>query len=99
MQCRWKELTLFLRTGRIELSNNLIEIRIRLFALGRKNFLFCKTEVGARALAVDYNLMGACELLGINKFDYLCDVLTKIPNRIANDIDDLIPTNWKQSPT
>jgi transposase len=59
---------------------------------------YCKTENGARALAVAYTLMGTCELLGINQFDYLCDVLNKIPSRKANDIDDLIPTNWKPSP-
>jgi hypothetical protein len=92
---RWNELTLFLRNGRVEISSNRIENRVRPFALGRKNFMFCKTEDSARALAVGYTIMGTCELLGINQFDYLCDVLEKLPGRKAGDIDDLLPINWK----
>jgi len=94
---RWDELTLFLRNGRIELSTNLIENRVRPFVLGRKNFLFCQSEESAQALAAAYTIMGTCKLLGINQFDYLCDVLDKIPDRKANDIDDLLPANWKLS--
>lgn len=92
---RWSELTLFLKNGRIELSNNLIENCIRPFVLGRKNFLFCQTEERAGALAAAYTILGTCKLLGVNPFEYLCDVLDRIPDRKANDIDDLLPAHWK----
>lgn len=91
---RWNELTAFLHNGRIELSNNLVENRVRPHALGRKNWLFSKTEEGAKRLATAYTVLWTCELHGINPFEYLCDVLERIPARKANDIDDLLPMNW-----
>jgi hypothetical protein len=94
---RWTELTAFLENGRIELSNNLIENRIRPLALGRKNWMFARTELSAGRLATAYSVLGTCRLLDINPFEYLTDVLERIPARSANDIDDLLPTNWKNS--
>jgi len=94
---RWKPLTVFLNDGRVELSNNLVENRFRKLALGRRNWLFTKSEEGARNLAAIYSILGTCELNGINPYDYLCDLLEKLPARKSNDIDDLLPMNWKPS--
>jgi len=94
---RWKALTVFLNDGRVELSNNLVENRFRKLALGRRNWLFTKSEEGARNLTAIYSILGTCELNGINPYDYLCDLLEKLPARNSNDIDDLLPMNWKPS--
>ncbi|MBD3316789.1 MAG: transposase [Chitinivibrionales bacterium] len=94
---RWKQLTHFLQDGRIELSNNLIENRVRPFALGRKNWLFVGSEVGAKRLATAYTVLGTCLLNDSNPFNYCYDVLDKLPARDAKDIDDLLPLNWKSS--
>jgi transposase len=91
----WKKLTRFLENGRIEISDNNIENRVRPFALGRKNWLFAGSEDGAKRLAVAYTVLGTCLLKDINVFDYLSDVLEKIPSRKSNNIEDLLPTNWK----
>jgi hypothetical protein len=96
---RWDGLTGFLEDGRIELSNNLVENRFRKLALGRRNFMFTKSEEGARNLAAVYSVLGTCELNGVNPFDYLCDLLEWLPARKANDITDLLPMNWKPSNT
>lgn len=92
---RWKGLTQFLNDGVIELSNNLVENGFRKMALGKRNFMFTKTEQGARNLATIYSVLGTCYLHGKNPFDYLCDVLEKLPTRNSNDITDLLPMNWK----
>ncbi len=92
---RWKGLTQFLSDGAIELSNNLVENGFRKMALGKRNYMFTKTEQGARNLATIYSVLGTCYLQGINPFDYLCDVLEKLPARKSNDITDLLPMNWK----
>lgn len=97
MLSRWAALTVFLKDGRVELSNNLVENRFRKLALGRRNWLFTKSEEGARNLAAIYSVLGTCELNGINPYDYLCDLLEKLPARNSNDIDDLLPMNWKPS--
>jgi transposase len=97
MLSRWNALTVFLKDGRVELSNNLVENRFRKLALGRRNWLFTKSEEGARNLAAIYSVLGTCELNGINPYVYLCDLLEKLPARNSNDIDDLLPMNWKPS--
>jgi transposase len=92
---RWKGLTQFLKDGVIEISSNLVENGFRKMALGKRNFMFTKTEQGARNLATIYSVLGTCYLHGINPCDYLCDVLEKLPGRNSNDITDLLPMNWK----
>ena len=94
---RWEALTRFLHDGRIEISNNLIENRVRPLALGRKNWMFAGSAEGARRLATGYTVMGTCILNGLNPFDYTTSVLEQLPARKAGDIDDLLPINW--SPT
>jgi transposase len=92
---RWRELTRFLEDGRIEISNNLIENRVRPFAIGRKNWLFAGSEEAARAMAIILTVHGTCKLHGINFFEYSCYLLEEMPKRKSNDIDDLLPMNWK----
>jgi len=92
---RWKGLTRFLENGAIELSNNLVENGFRKMALGKRNYMFTKSEQGAKNLATIYSVLGTCYLHGINPFDYLCDVLEKLPSRASNNITDLLPMNWK----
>jgi transposase len=92
---RWTELSHFLKDGRIEISNNLIENRVRPFALGRRNWLFAGSEDGAQRLAAAYTVLGTGKLHGVNTPRYLTSVLHELPLRQANDIDDLLPMNWK----
>jgi transposase len=94
---RWKSLTRFLEDGRIELSNNGVENRIRPIAVGRKNWMFAGSEKAAERMAVIYTVQGTCALLGINFFDYCHTVLRELPNRTSNSIEDLLPWNWKPS--
>lgn len=91
---RWKELTVFLGDGRVEISNNLIENVIRPLALGRRNWLFASSEKGADNLATAYSIILTCKLHGVNSFKYLSDVFRKLPLRNNGNIDDLLPWNW-----
>lgn len=93
----WDKLTRFLDDGRIELSNNWIENVIRLLAMGRKNFMFAGSVEGAHNLATVYSIMATCKLNSINPYEYCRDVLETLPLRRANEIEDLLPTNWKPS--
>lgn len=93
----WKELTAFLNNGIIELSNNWIESVIRLLAMGRKNFMFAGSVSGAHNLAIAYSIMATCKLNGINPYDYVLSALEQLPARKANNVNDLIPTEWDRS--
>ena len=94
---QWTQLTRCLEDGRIELSNNFVENCVRPLALGRKNWLFAGCEDAARRAATIYTVLNTCRLHGVNSFEYLTDVLQKLPTRKASDIDDLLPWNWVAS--
>ena len=88
-------LSQFITDGRIEMSNILIENRIRPLAVGRKNYMFSGSEDGAERLAIGYSIIGTCIANKVNPRDYLNHVLAELPKRTANNIDDLLPMNWK----
>jgi hypothetical protein len=38
--------------------------------------------------------VATCEARGINPFDYLADVLARVQDHPARDIDELLPGAW-----
>ena len=92
---RWEKIMLYAQDGILQIDNNLIENQIRPVAVGRKNYLFCGSHESAQRAAIIYSLLGTCKLHNINPQDWLNDVLTKLPAYKANNIDDLLPQNWK----
>lgn len=81
--------------GRYNIDNNGAENGIRPMALGRKNYLFCGNDEAARRTAIIYSLLGSCKLAGVNPTEWLTDVLNRIPDHKANQLSELLPTNWK----
>ncbi|RPJ83430.1 MAG: hypothetical protein EHM18_14190, partial [Acidobacteria bacterium] len=79
----YKALTRYLKDGRFEIDNNLIENAIRPTAVGRKRWLFIEHPDAAWRSAV------------INPQDYLTDVLSRLPAINITEIDSLLPANWK----
>ena len=78
-------LTSYLNDGRIEIDNNLIENAIRPFALGRKNWLFMGSQSGAKAGAIFYSLIETCKANNVEPHKYLCAMLHRIRDSIAED--------------
>jgi transposase len=93
---RYKRLAVYLENGILNIDNNPIESSIRGIALGRKNFLFCGSHDGAQRSAMLYSFMGTCKLQGINPMVWMVDVLKKINNQHADQIQDLLPHRWKE---
>jgi transposase len=92
---RWKPLTRFLDDGRLPLDNNGSERALRSIALGRKNYLFAGSDVGAERAAIAYTLLGTCALCDVEPGEYLRDVLTKLSGTWPNSrIAELLPPNW-----
>jgi len=88
---RWEALTRFLDDGVLEADNNLIENLIRPCALGKKNFLFFgHPEAGERS-AVIYTLLGSCRRHGVNPFNYLKDLFTRLPAAKITQIKEFTP--------
>ena len=90
----WSELTNFLKDGRIEIDNNLIENAIRPFALGRKNWLFMGSPAGAKAGAIFYSLIETCKAHNIEPYQYFCKMLHQIRLcKTEEDYRKLLPQN------
>jgi hypothetical protein len=63
--------------------------------MGKKNWMFCWTELGAEHLGIIQSLISTCKLHGINPYTYLVDVLQRVSQHPASKVADLTPRLWK----
>lgn len=93
---REKELRVFLEDPNVPVDTNHLEREIRPIAVGRKNWLFAWTEIGAKYVGIIQSLIRTCRLQQIDPYTYLVDVLQRIDSHPARDIQLLTPRLWKQ---
>lgn len=91
-------LRVYLTNPSVPIDTNHLEREIRPIPMGRKNWLFCWTEVGADAIAILQTLIACCKLQGIDPFEYLIDVLQKIDSHPSSRVHELTPRLWKKAP-
>lgn len=97
---QWEYLTRYTGDGSMPIDNNLLERDIRVFATGRKSWLFSDTVEGAKASAVVYSLMLTCRASRVEPFAWLRHVLTELPKRAADaDMTNLLPFNFPKTAT
>lgn len=94
---RERALRVFLSDEKVPLDTNHLEQQIRPVAVGRKNWLFHWTEVGARSAAIAQSLIASCKLQNVDPYTYFVDVLQRIDTHPMHDIDLLTPRLWKQN--
>lgn len=92
---QWKGFQPFLNDGNVHLSNCLIENGIRPVAIGRKNYMFKGSHEAAQRGAMIYSLIGTAKLHGIDRFDYLTDLFTRLPAATNRQVESFLPQNWK----
>ena len=92
---QWPALVRILDHGEVELTNNLIENKIRPTAIGKKNFLFFGAEEAGQRNAVVYTLIANCRLHGVEPYEYLKDVLARLPSTTNHQVGELTPQKWK----
>lgn len=88
-------LRVFLTNPDVPIDNNHTERAVRPAVLGRKNYLFCWTEVGAEKVAIIQSLIYTCQLHGISPWDYLTDVAMRLSTHPASRVAELTPRLWK----
>jgi len=81
--------------GRICLTNNAAERALRGIALGRKSWLFAGSDRGGERAAFMYSLIVTAKLNDIDPQAWLADVLARIAEHPARQIDELLPWNWR----
>ena len=91
----WPALNRYLLDGRLEIDNNLTENAIRPSAVGKKNWLFIGHPDAGWRSAVIYSIVVSCQRRGIEPWDYLRDVLTRLPALKQSELPSLLPSCWK----
>lgn len=82
---QWPKLITFLENENISLDNNAAERAIRLFVMGRKNWLFAVTPSGAKASAVIYSIIQTAQANRLNPIKYIEYLLSEFPNLNMSD--------------
>ena len=93
---RKAQLKVFLGDEQVPMDTNHLERALRPIPLGRKNWLFCWTEVGAEHAGIVQSLITTCRLHGIDPYTYFVDVLQRVGQHPAARVAELTPRLWKQ---
>ena len=94
----WPRLRRYALDGRYQLDNNPVERGQRPTVMGRKNFLFSKSDSGAVDNAIFYSLIGSCDTLGVNPLEWLTYVLENLHDDTPPElIVQMLPFNYKES--
>lgn len=89
-------LEVFLGDPEVPMDTNHLERALRAIPMGRRNWLFCWTEVGAEHAGIVQSLIATCRLHDIDPYTYLVDVLQRVGEHSASRVAELTPRLWKQ---
>jgi hypothetical protein len=92
---RKQELSVFLTDPDVALDTNHLERALRVIPMGRKAWMFCWTELGARDVGIVQSLIVTCRLHGVEVYSYFVDVLQRVAGHPANRVEELTPRHWK----
>ena len=93
---RRSQLQVFLADPDVPIDTNHLERALRVIPMGRRNYLFCWTELGAKHVGVIQSLIVTCKLHDIDPYVYLVDVLQRVGQHPDSRIEELTPRVWKQ---
>jgi hypothetical protein len=85
-----KYLKVFLTDGNVPIDNSASERSIRTFCIGKKNWMFHDSVMGAQASAVIYSLSETAKLNNLRPYYYFKHLLTELPKLCDEEgnIDD-----------
>jgi len=89
-------LSVYLDDPDVSIDTNHLERALRVIPMGRRNWLFAWTELGAKHVGIVQSLIVTCRLHDINPYDYFVDVLQRVGQHPASKVHELTPRLWKQ---
>ena len=89
-------LEVYLDDPDVAIDTNHLERALRVIPMGRRNWLFSWTELGAKHVGIVQSLLVTCRLHDINPYDYFVDVLQRVGQHPACEVHQLTPRLWKQ---
>ena len=82
------------QTMHISFCRDYVERNQRPSVMGRKNYLFSKSDSGAVDNAIFYPLIESCEIVGVNPLQWLTHVLQSLhDDTTAEQIIQILPYN------
>lgn len=93
---RREGLQVYLDDPEVAIDTNHLERALRVIPMGKKNWMFAWTELGAKQIGIVQSLLVTCRLHDINPYDYLTDVLQRVARHPASRVHELTPRMWKQ---
>jgi len=89
-------LQVYLDDPDVAIDTNHLERALRAIPMGRRNWLFCWTELGAKQVGIVQSLLTTCKLHEVDPYDYLVDVLQRVGQHPASRVAELTPRRWKK---
>ena len=93
---RREGLAVYLSDAEVQIDTNHLERALRVIPMGRKNWLFTWTELGAKQGGMVQSLLVTCRLHDIDPYDYFVDVLQRVGTHPASQVEQLTPRRWKE---
>jgi len=91
----WTALTRHLEDGAVGLDNNHLERQIKPWQMGRRAWLFAGSELAGQRAAVVMSLVQSAKMNGHDPWQYLRDVLARLPTHLNSHIEELLPHRWQ----
>ena len=98
----WQALTRYTTDGFLDIDNNIAERALRHIAVGRKNWMFAGSAVGAETAATLFSITSSCHRHSKDVFAYLRDILQRLahdPTPATKQLRDCLPDRWKPPPS
>lgn len=88
----WEAVSRYVQNGKAEIDNNPAERMMKPICMGRKNYLFCGSEQGAKNASMLYSIIETCKMNGLRPVKYIAEILTKLTAGETNYMS-LLPIN------
>lgn len=95
MRERRAGLEVYLDDPDVAIDTNHLERALRVIPMGRRNWLFTWTELGAKHVGIVQSLLVTCRLHDIDPYDYFVDVLQRVGQHPASQVHQFTPRCWK----
>lgn len=92
----WTFLTQYVTDGDLRIDNNHTEREMKYIAMGKKAWLFFGSDKGAKDHAIVLSVLSTCRRHGVEPWAYLTDIIQRLTENPACDLEELLPYNWKQ---
>jgi hypothetical protein len=94
MRERRTGLEVYLDDPDVAIDTNHLERALRVIPMGRRNWLFTWTELGAKHIGIVQSLLVTCRLHDIDPYTYFVDVLQRVGQHPASQVHQLTPRLW-----